>query len=549
MNLSDFNYQYLKTQFPDEWDYWHGNTHTFDHRLDIIPENKVKGSRASISFEEKKLIKAFASKVRNAGYAFTSGDNDGLELLIEHLDAVYHDDNWITNYKNNDYRVLSNGRDFPINSFVNEIRKSNSLESFKSLYVFRKPSANTHLAHVFAAIKNIQDDQEFPVYYVLWQNLYALINDTQKPSYDALVQFFNSFQVPSGEDKYQAFGAALNLFHVEYLNYCLYSNQGYKTRSKWSKRLQKFQINERTEFLKTIYTPMQATSTINIDKWRVISEPLFKSYIKCYQLLESGAETSPGKAMVAGLEENDELRTVTERTYSSAYTIARELGIFYEGDNDDFHLSKAANKYINGELSYEDYLKKYILSTEFFIGNQVVHPFEEISQAISTETLSLDDIISKCPKCVPDKSPPVSVKDCFRLFLDRAVLAKLVSKNKNKYTLNTSLEDLTKMIMKSGLSNEEFEKRYVGKGKDHQKNIVTDFIDRGVDAFKVSSPQYNNQIKNLFQPLNQILYGPPGTGKTYSTITKALVILGLLDEKKITQSRSMLRLKRTLKKS
>ena len=32
-------------------------------------------------------------------------------------------------------------------------------------------------------------------------------------------------------------------------------------------------------------------------------------------------------------------------------------------------------------------------------------------------------------------------------------------------------------------------------------------------------------------PLNQILYGPPGTGKTYSTITKALNIIGLLEEK------------------
>jgi hypothetical protein len=39
----------------------------------------------------------------------------------------------------------------------------------------------------------------------------------------------------------------------------------------------------------------------------------------------------------------------------------------------------------------------------------------------------------------------------------------------------------------------------------------------------------NSTIIN--QPLNQILYGPPGTGKTYSTITKALNIIGLLEEK------------------
>ena len=34
-------------------------------------------------------------------------------------------------------------------------------------------------------------------------------------------------------------------------------------------------------------------------------------------------------------------------------------------------------------------------------------------------------------------------------------------------------------------------------------------------------------------PLNQILFGPPGTGKTYSTITKALNIIGLLQKKEI----------------
>jgi 5-methylcytosine-specific restriction protein B len=40
----------------------------------------------------------------------------------------------------------------------------------------------------------------------------------------------------------------------------------------------------------------------------------------------------------------------------------------------------------------------------------------------------------------------------------------------------------------------------------------------------------NNKKTNM-QPLNQILYGPPGTGKTYSTVTRALNILGMLEWK------------------
>ncbi|MDG1037030.1 MAG: AAA family ATPase, partial [Crocinitomicaceae bacterium] len=56
------------------------------------------------------------------------------------------------------------------------------------------------------------------------------------------------------------------------------------------------------------------------------------------------------------------------------------------------------------------------------------------------------------------------------------------------------------------------------KNKNH---LVTDTL----SEFKKT---HSIQMKHT---LNQILYGPPGTGKTYSTITKALVILGLLDEK------------------
>jgi len=43
-----------------------------------------------------------------------------------------------------------------------------------------------------------------------------------------------------------------------------------------------------------------------------------------------------------------------------------------------------------------------------------------------------------------------------------------------------------------------------------------------------------NTISGSFeniQPLNQILFGPPGTGKTYSTVTRALNILGMLEWK------------------
>ena len=47
-----------------------------------------------------------------------------------------------------------------------------------------------------------------------------------------------------------------------------------------------------------------------------------------------------------------------------------------------------------------------------------------------------------------------------------------------------------------------------------------------VDEFKIQNKGYTMNDKTTIPSLNQILYGPPGTGKTYSTIDKALEILG-----------------------
>ena len=109
---------------------------------------------------------------------------------------------------------------------------------------------------------------------------------------------------------------------------------------------------------------MQKMDFINLDKWRVLNEPLFKSYIECFSLLENKTETIPAKAMIKALTENGILGVVNETAYASYYTIARELGIYYQDSNDNFHLGSLSIKYRNGEISYSDYLKHYILNIQ-----------------------------------------------------------------------------------------------------------------------------------------------------------------------------------------
>lgn len=90
---------------------------------------------------------------------------------------------------------------------------------------------------------------------------------------------------------------------------------------------------------------MQKMEFINLDKWRVLNEPLFRTYIECFSLLENKTETIPGKAMIKALTAYGIRGTVNEIAYASYYTIARELGIFYQDSNDNFHLGDLAIKF------------------------------------------------------------------------------------------------------------------------------------------------------------------------------------------------------------
>ncbi len=277
---------------------------------------------------------------------------------------------------------------------------------------------------------------------------------------------------------------------------------------------------------------------INLDQWRLLKEDLFKSYIRCYELLSKGEEDEPAKSMVRSLTEFGILMKVTEADYSSFYTIARELGIYYQYSNDKFILSDLSKKYLEGNITYSDYLKHYILNTEFLINNEIVHPFEEIAINLISGPLSIDNLAQKCTKSIPVSKRSDNATGKLKTFIRRAIDASLIFYSDDKYSLAKPFNLLQRCITKSNMSKYDFEEQFVGTAKGKQENIVKNMINRAVaneiyDGNEIgSNPPLANSIddKNNF-PLNQILFGPPGTGKTYSTITKALNIIGLLPEK------------------
>lgn len=242
---------------------------------------------------------------------------------------------------------------------------------------------------------------------------------------------------------------------------------------------------------------MKKMNGINIDKWRVLNKTLFDAYISTYKRLEESPDLNAPETLVNSFEEQGILETLTKEGYGSAYTIARELGIYYEEDG-KYMLSKMSKSYIEGKLTYQDYIKYYCLNIEFLINNEVVHPFLEILESLKDNAYDKNEIAHRCLKLVPSGSAG-SVTDCLRLFLNRCVEGELLSYVDSKYKLNYSYNLLKGSLNKSNYSSDEFERLFItGDQKIAQKNVVQLLLEREVrQLFEKSFILINDNPKNI----------------------------------------------------
>ncbi|MBK7741032.1 MAG: hypothetical protein IPI42_10920 [Saprospiraceae bacterium] len=226
---------------------------------------------------------------------------------------------------------------------------------------------------------------------------------------------------------------------------------------------------------------MKKMNGINIDKWRVLNKTLFDAYILTYKRLEESPNLSAPETLVNAFAELGIRETLTEEGYGTAYTIAREIGIYYEEDG-KYVLSNMSKSYLKGNLSYQDYIKYYCLNIEFLINNEVVHPFSEILEALSDNSLDKNEIAQRCTKLVPVDSRE-SVKDCLRLFLNRCVEGEILSfeRESGRYKLNYPYNLLKGSLNKSSYSTNEFDSLFIsGDQKTAQKNVVKLLLEREI---------------------------------------------------------------------
>ena len=98
---------------------------------------------------------------------------------------------------------------------------------------------------------------------------------------------------------------------------------------------------------------MKKMNGINIDKWRVLNKTLFEAYVLTYKRLQDDPSLAAPETLVISFQEFGILETLTKDGYGTAYTIAREIGIYYEDDG-KYVLSKMSQSFLDGKLSYQD---------------------------------------------------------------------------------------------------------------------------------------------------------------------------------------------------
>jgi len=240
---------------------------------------------------------------------------------------------------------------------------------------------------------------------------------------------------------------------------------------------------------------------INIDKWRKLNKELFSAYIRMYINLSKDSTLSPGSVMIEALGHFNILLSVTESAYGSVYTIAREIGVFYEDDNSYF-TGTIAKRYNDNEITFADYMKHYVLNVEFLIYNKVVHPFEVIISALKNGAKTIDEIITLCPSLVNNPAENSTIKS-FKTFVDRCCLSELIEVSGEEYKIppKYNLSLILGSITKSNLSISDFENKYI-KSKDARSNkSIVEMINQKIPTLLHTIPSASTQVevkKNSF---------------------------------------------------
>jgi 5-methylcytosine-specific restriction protein B len=218
-----------------------------------------------------------------------------------------------------------------------------------------------------------------------------------------------------------------------------------------------------------------------LDGWRKVSKDLFDAYIICYKNLEINSDLDPRQELVKALEEKNILGKVKPENYGAAYIPARELGIFYQDENGKYILGNNARKYTNNAITYEEYMKGYILNYMALINGVIIYPFQIITEYSlnASNEKDLDEVFEDCKSYFSsdDTDDQELAKSSLGKFLDRGIESGTLTKNGDKYAVKDVKVYAHNYVIPE-MTPGEFSETFMGGSRSAQENIVKIMIDR-----------------------------------------------------------------------
>lgn len=207
---------------------------------------------------------------------------------------------------------------------------------------------------------------------------------------------------------------------------------------------------------------LKNNEALYFDIWRKCNfRNLIKAYIKVAVTYKTKEEMRLhfGYFLDKYLEDGKGSYSGTKKQWYSAYTLGRELGVFYkENEQSGYDLSPLAIATLKSQITPEEYLLIYLLNLNQAINGEVVHPLNEVLKLFNdTTTVTKQDLLN-IPAFNLGTKPKKNQNQLINVLLHRLSEANvLTALDRNNFSLNTkySFNDLNGSINRyNGTINE-----------------------------------------------------------------------------------------------
>ncbi len=211
---------------------------------------------------------------------------------------------------------------------------------------------------------------------------------------------------------------------------------------------------------------MNNNESLYFDIWRKKDfKALLMAYTQTASQFKTQEEMRVGFAEMLDryVEGGRQKYTGTQKQWSSAYTLGRELGVFRRKLGERYELSRLATDFLNSKILASEYLLNYLLNFNQLIDGQIVHPLFEVLSVIRTNggTITKNNVQNISAFNLSAKSPANQrqiVNILFHRMVEAQIIEATAQKDVFRLTSKYSLEDLLKHCIKLDKSPQEFEK-------------------------------------------------------------------------------------------